>query len=86
MMTQVGSAGHVDFKVGDIVKMVETLPSGLDVIFVGLGKNLFAPCLEDFYPKLNPGVIIVADNMLRPGNEEVKHYGGAIRARPAFRA
>jgi predicted O-methyltransferase YrrM len=42
------------------------------------------PCLEAFYPKLNPGAIIVADNMLRPGGEDVKRYGKAIRAMPGI--
>jgi predicted O-methyltransferase YrrM len=42
------------------------------------------PCLDAFYPKLNPGAIIVADNMLRPANDEVKQYARAVRARPGI--
>ena len=47
-------------------------------------KDLYAPCLEAFYPKLNPGAVIVADNMLRSGNEDVRRYGRAIRAKPGI--
>ena len=31
---------------------------------------------------LNPGAILVADNMLRPGGEDVQRYQQALRARP----
>ena len=79
-----GLAGHIDFKVGDALQMIAELPTGIDFVLVDLWKDLYVPCLEAFYPKLNPGAIIVADNMLRPGNEEVKRYGRAVRARPGI--
>ena len=79
-----GLAGHIDFKVGDALQMIAELPMGIDFVLVDLWKDLYVPCLEAFYPKLNPGAIIVADNMLRPGNEEVKRYGRAVRARPGI--
>ncbi len=33
---------------------------------------------------LAPGAIIVADNMLWPGGEEVRRYVAALRATPGF--
>jgi predicted O-methyltransferase YrrM len=82
MSTQAGLAEHVDFKVGDAVEMIGQLPHGIDFVLVDLWKDLYVPCLEAFYPKLNPGAIIVADNMIRPGGDEVKRYGEAVRAKP----
>src|SRR4029077_21182189 len=79
-----GCAGHIDVEVGDALQMIAELPTGIDFVLVDLWKDLYVPCLEAFYPKLNPGAIIVADNMLRPGNEEVKRYGRAVRARPGI--
>jgi predicted O-methyltransferase YrrM len=79
-----GLAGHIDFKVGDALQMIAELPTGIDFVLVDLWKDLYVPCLEAFYPKLNPGAIIVADNMLRPGDDEVKRYGRAVRARPGI--
>jgi predicted O-methyltransferase YrrM len=84
MAVKAGLADHVDFKVGDAVEMIKDLPSGLDFVLVDLWKDLYEPCLEAFYPKLNPGAIIVADNMLRPGGEAVKRYGQAVRAKPGI--
>ena len=69
---------------GDAVALIEQLPAGLDFVLVDLWKDLYVPCLEAFYPKLNPGAIVVADNMLRPGGEEVQHYRRAVRAKPGM--
>jgi predicted O-methyltransferase YrrM len=49
---------------------------------VDLWKDLYVPCLEAFYPKLNPGAIIVADTITRPGGEDVLSHVRAIRALP----
>jgi predicted O-methyltransferase YrrM len=84
MAIKAGLAESIDFKVGDAVQMIGELPFGLDFVLVDLWKDLYVPCLEAFYPKLNPGAIIVADNMLRPGGEDVKRYGKAIRAKPGI--
>jgi predicted O-methyltransferase YrrM len=82
MSTKAGLADHVDFKVGDAVRMIGEMPDGIDFVLVDLWKDMYVPCLEVFYPKLNPGAIIVADNMLRGGGDEVKAYAKAIRAKP----
>lgn len=84
MSERAGLAEHVDFKVGDAVRMVGELPGKVDFVLVDLWKDLYVPCLEAFYPKLNPGAVIVADNMVRPGNDDVKRYAAAIRALPGI--
>jgi predicted O-methyltransferase YrrM len=84
MAEKAGLASHIDFKVGDAVQLINALPFKLDFVLVDLWKDLYVPCLEAFYPKLNPGAIIVADNMIRPGGEEVKRYGRAVRAKPGI--
>jgi predicted O-methyltransferase YrrM len=81
MAAKAGLVDAIDFKVGDAVAMMAELPFGLDFVLLDLWKDLYVPCLEAFYPKLNPGAIIVADNMLHPGGEEVKRYGKAVRAK-----
>jgi predicted O-methyltransferase YrrM len=83
MSKKAGLADFVDFKVGDAVKMIEELPHGIDFVLVDLWKKLYVPCLEAFYPKLNPGAIIVSDNMIEPAmeREAVMHYQKTIRAK-----
>ncbi|MBM7115042.1 O-methyltransferase [Archangium primigenium] len=84
MATKAGLAEHIDFQVGDALQLIAALPFTLDFVLLDLWKDLYVPCLEAFLPKLNPGAIIVADNMLRPGGEEVKRYGRAVRATPGM--
>lgn len=82
MATKAGLADYIDFKIGDALAIIETLPFGFDFVLLDLWKDLYVPCLEAFYPKLNAGAIIVADNMIRPATEDVKHYAKAVRAKP----
>jgi predicted O-methyltransferase YrrM len=82
MSIKAGLAGHVDFQVGDAVQLIQELPAGIDFVLVDLWKELYLPCLEAFYPKLNPGAIIVADNIIRPGKEGALRYTEAVRAKP----
>ncbi|NHO33157.1 O-methyltransferase [Acetobacter fallax] len=84
MAEKAGLAGQIDFRVGDAVAMIGDLTEPVDFVFVDLWKDLYVPCLDAFYPKLAPGAIIVADNMIRPGTEDVKRYARAIRAKPGI--
>jgi len=84
MAEKAGLSAHIDFRIGDAVEMIGTLETGVDFVLVDLWKDLYLPCLEAFYPRLNPGAIIVADNMIRPGDDNVKAYGRAIRAKPGI--
>ncbi len=82
MSEKAGLADVVDFKVGDAVAMIGEMPGRIDFVLVDLWKDLYIPCLEAFYPKLNPGAIIVADNIIMPGGEDVAAYVRAVRAKP----
>jgi predicted O-methyltransferase YrrM len=84
MSKKAGLADFVDFRVGDAVEMIEKLPHGIDFVLVDLWKRLYLPCLEAFYPKLNPGAIVVSDNMIEPASEraEVMRYQQALRRMP----
>lgn len=80
--SKAGLADYVDFKVGDALQLLDDIDFGIDFVLLDLWKDLYIPSLERFYPKLNPGAIIVADNILRPAGEDVKRYQQAVRALP----
>jgi predicted O-methyltransferase YrrM len=84
MSRKAGLDAYVDFMVGDAVELIAKLPHGIDFVLLDLWKGLYVPCLEAFYPKLNPGAIIVADNMIDPPmeHEAVMRYQKAVRAKP----
>lgn len=84
MAEKAGLAEHIDFRVGDAIAMIRELRGKVDFVLVDLWKDLYLPCLEAFYPKLNAGAIIVADNMIYPVTEDVKIYARAIRTKPGI--
>lgn len=55
-------------------------------MLLDLWKDLYVPCLEAILPKLNSGAIIVADNIVHPGGEEVRRYVEVVRAKPRIRS
>jgi predicted O-methyltransferase YrrM len=86
MSAKAGLADYADFKVGDALTLIDEIAFGVDFVLLDLWKDLYTPCLEAFYPKLNPGAIIVADNMIMPGGDEVARYAAAVRAKPKMRS
>ena len=82
MSEKAGLADYVDFQIGDAVELIGKLASGVDFVLLDLWKDVYVPCLEAFYPKLNSGAIIVADNIIYPGGDSVERYVKAVRAKP----
>jgi predicted O-methyltransferase YrrM len=75
----VGLDPYVDFKVGDAVEILVSLPGPFDFVLVDLWKDLYVPCFDRFVDKLAAGAIVVADNMLFP--EHSRPDAEAYRAR-----
>jgi predicted O-methyltransferase YrrM len=65
-IARAGLAGHVEFLLGDAQETIASLDGPFDFVLVDLWKDLYISCFDLFYPKLKPGAIVVADNMLRP--------------------
>jgi predicted O-methyltransferase YrrM len=85
-LSRAGLADVVEFRLGDALKIVPTLPDGIDMVFLDLWKDLYVPSLDLFHPKLAPGAVIVADNMLRPAMDRTNAlaYRRAVRAKPGI--
>ncbi|HEX5046966.1 MAG TPA: class I SAM-dependent methyltransferase [Gammaproteobacteria bacterium] len=78
-LAKAGLADHVEFRIGDALKTLEALPGPFEIVLLDLWKDLYVRCFDLFYPKLAPGAIIVADNMLFP--ETARHDANLYRAR-----
>lgn len=65
-LAKVGLAKYVEFHAGDALAILKALSGPFDFVLLDLFKELYVPCLDIFYPKLNPGAYIAADNMLEP--------------------
>jgi predicted O-methyltransferase YrrM len=84
MAAKAGLADWIDFVQGDALASIAKLAAGIDFVLLDLWKDLYIPCLEAFYPKLNPGAIIVADNIIYPGGDDVQAYSRAVRKKPGM--
>jgi predicted O-methyltransferase YrrM len=65
-LAKAGLADYVEFRVGDALKTLEALPGPFEIVLLDLWKDLYVRCFDLLYPKLAPGAIVVADNMLFP--------------------
>jgi predicted O-methyltransferase YrrM len=67
-LARAGLAEFVDFRVGDALATLHSLPGPFDFVLIDLWKDLYIACFELIYPKLRAGGFIAADNMLQPEN------------------
>ncbi|MDF3019993.1 MAG: putative methyltransferase [Steroidobacteraceae bacterium] len=78
-LTRAGLSTRVEFHAGDCLETLKALPGPFDFVLLDVWKDLYLPCFELVHPKLAPGGIICADNMLIP--EKVRPQAEAYRAR-----
>ena len=83
-LAKIGLAESVDFRVGDALELIAALPGPFDFILLDLWKDLYVPCFDLFYPKLSPGALIIADNMIHPpfDQEPAARYRRHARSKP----
>ena len=65
-LAKAGLADSVDFRLGDALETIAALDGPLDFVLLDLWKNLYIPCFDLIYPKLNRGAFVAADNMTFP--------------------
>lgn len=87
-LEKAGIAGAVEFHDGDALALLPTLAGPFDFVLLDLWKELYGSCLDLFYPKLAPGAVIVADNMIRPASSRATAaaYRRAVRAKPEMQS
>jgi predicted O-methyltransferase YrrM len=78
-LTRAGLSTRVEFHAGDCLETLMTLPGPFDFVLLDVWKDLYLPCFDLVHPKLAPGGVICADNMLLP--ESVRPQAEAYRAR-----
>jgi predicted O-methyltransferase YrrM len=78
-LTRAGLSSRVEFHAGDCLETLKKLPGPFDFVLLDVWKDLYLPCFELVHPKLAPGGVICADNMLLP--ESARPHADAYRAR-----
>ncbi|HLI22545.1 MAG TPA: class I SAM-dependent methyltransferase, partial [Stellaceae bacterium] len=87
-LTKAGVASAVEFYLGDALGILARLPGPFDFVLLDIWKDLYVPCLDLFYPKLAPGAVVAADNMIFPAGHraEAADYRRAVRAKPLMQS
>ena len=78
-LTRAGLSSRVEFHAGDCLDTLRALPGPFDFVLLDVWKDLYVPCFELVHPKLAPGGVICADNMIEP--ESARPHAEAYRAR-----
>lgn len=65
-LREAGLDSIVEFRCGDAAKLVSQFDFAVDLALLDIWKELYIPCFDELRPKLAPGSIVVADNMLEP--------------------
>lgn len=86
MSTRAGLAAYVDFQIGNAVVLIGDLRFKPDFVLIDVWKNLYEPCLEAVYPRLNSGAIIVAGKMNWPHDDDARRYLRTVRAKPGLKS
>lgn len=64
-MREAGHADRVTFEVGDAMETVAAYEGPFDVVLIDHQKHRYADAFEKITPKLAPGAVVVADNIMR---------------------
>jgi predicted O-methyltransferase YrrM len=67
-LARAGLAEFVEFRIGDALESLAALAGPFDLVLIDLWKNLYVPVFERLYPKLSPGALVIADNMIEPAS------------------
>ena len=83
-VAKAGLTKFVEFRLGDARESIAAMKERVDFVLLDLWKNFYIECFDLFYPKLNPGALIAADNMIFPesSRDEAAKYQQHVRAKP----
>ena len=70
MIEKAGLSAYVDIRVGDALETINQAREQFDFVILDLWKELYLPCFDLFYPKLNKGAWVAADNMIFPPHSQ----------------
>jgi predicted O-methyltransferase YrrM len=82
-LTRAGLSTRVEFHAGDCLDTLKILPGPFDFVLLDVWKDIYLPCFDLVHPKLAPGGVICADNMLLPQSVRPQAQAYQMRVRAA---
>ncbi len=65
-LAEAGLGDVVEIMVADAIEFLQNTNLKFDFILLDLWKEMYIPCFDLFYPKLNNGAWVISDNMIFP--------------------
>ncbi len=83
---EAGLYDFVDIRLGDALESLSVATETYDFVLLDIWKELYVPCFDLFFPKLNKGAWVIGDNMIFPPNAHVEAttYRNRIKETHAF--
>ncbi len=78
-LDEAGLAEHVELREGDALETLRDVESPVDLLFLDGWKDLYLPVLGLLEPKLKPGALVLADNIIT-FPDDLKDYMNAVSA------
>ena len=96
-LTRLGLIDRVEVLTGDAVTHLNATPGLFDVVFIDIDKDGYPAALEAAAPRIRPGGLLLADNVLWSGRvvdagsrdkatEGIREFNRRLFARPDFRS
>ena len=96
-LTRLGLIDRVEVLTGDAVTHLNATPGLFDVVFIDIDKDGYPAALEAAAPRVRPGGLLLADNVLWSGRvvdaasrdkatEGIREFNRRLFARPDFRS
>lgn len=82
-LARVGLAGWVDIREGPAAETLTGLAGPFDLAFLDADRSSYRTYLELVVPKLAPGALLVADNVVSHG-AELEDYLGRVKSHPGL--
>ncbi|MFI0975630.1 O-methyltransferase [Streptomyces sp. NPDC021093] len=85
---EAGVEDRIDLRIGPALETVTALParSDIDLVFLDADKPHYCRYWDLLVPRLRPGGLLIADNVLQQGQVHLPHATGNVRAVREFNA
>jgi predicted O-methyltransferase YrrM len=82
-LARAGLAAWVEIREGPAAETLNALPGPFDLAFLDADRTSYRPYLELVVPKLAPGALLVADNVVSH-RAELEDYLGRVKSHPGL--
>jgi len=83
-LADAGLLDQVKLVTGDAVAEIASLPGPFDFVLLDAWKDIYIPAFEAIHPKLVPGGLVTADNIIFPESEGAQAYLRHVQSHPGY--